>query len=727
MEKKEIYSIDGMNCTSCSKLIEIVINNLDEIEKANVNFSTEKLYVTWKNETDENLIKKTIENIGYSANKILSLKENYIIEKKKKEKEIYLKKINLFFLILTTIFILTLSMGEMIGISLPINFEINLLIQGIISLIVMLNSKKIYISGLKKILNKTPNMDSLISIATMAAFLQGIISMVLKNNNVYFESVVVILTLIKLGKFLEDNIKIKNNDAINSLLDLSPKKAIKVSNNSLEEIDIELLEVGDIVLVQEGMSIASDGIIIEGSALIDESMISGESIPVLKKEGDLVIGASINKEGNFKFKVTNVGQNTLLSKIIEMVSNAQGTKADISRLADKVSQYFIPLVLFASIFSFIFWIIYSKDFSFALNIAISVLLVACPCSLGLATPLAIIISTSKAAKNSILIKSAKILEELSKIDTIFLDKTGTITYGEAEVKEVYISKEYNEKDILKYVASIESLSSHPLAKSIVKYINSDEIYEVKNLVSTLGKGISGIIFNKEIKLGNENYINNYNNEVYLKAKEFEKLGRSLVFISIDNNLVGVISLFDKIKENSKEAIKLLKNKNIDIIMLTGDNETNAKIISKELNIVNYKANLLPEEKANIVKSYREDGKKVIMIGDGINDAIALANANIGISIGNGSDIAIESSDIVLLNNDILSVYKSIIIGENTIKNIKENLFWAFSYNIIGIPLAMGILKIAFNGPILDPMLAAFFMTFSSLAVLLNSLKLKIFN
>jgi Cu+-exporting ATPase len=550
------------------------------------------------------------------------------------------------------------------------------------------------------------------------------------SHDLYFESAAVILTLITLGKYLEAKAKGKTSEAIKKLMELAPNEATVVRDNKEITIGIEQVIEGDIVIVRPGSKIPVDGIIIEGYTSIDESMLTGESIPVEKTVGSNVIGASINKSGFIKFKATKVGKDTTLSQIIKLVEEAQGTKAPIAKLADTISAYFVPTVITISIITFGVWLALGYNFSFAFTMAISVLVISCPCALGLATPTAIMVGTGKGARHGILIKSGEALESVHKTNTIIFDKTGTITKGIPTVTDI-IPNNIDEKELLRLTASAEALSEHPLSEAIVDYEKKESIdlYDVKDFEALVGKGIKANINDKTLLIGNKKLMNENNISLGDFESTSNKLadeGKTPLFISYNNSFVGIIAVADTIKENSKLAIDSIKNMGIEVYMITGDNKRTADAIGKKINIDNVISEVLPQNKSEEVKRLQDEGKHVVMVGDGINDAVALAQADVGIAIGSGTDIAIESADIVLMKNDILDVVSSINLSKQTIKNIKENLFWAFFYNTIGIPIAAGALYVSF-GLKLNPMIAAAAMSFSSVTVVLNALRLRSFN
>ena len=619
------------------------------------------------------------------------------------------------------------------------------LIQIVLVLPIMLVGYKFYINGFKSLFHGSPNMDTLVAIGTSSAFIYSLYTTInlIRNAGVsmemhmshhhqlYFESAGIIIALILLGKFLESRSKGKTSEAIKKLMGLQPKTAIIMVDDKEVEVSIDEVLVGDIVVVKPGEKIPVDGKIVFGHTSIDESMLTGESMPVEKTVGDSVTGASINKNGLIRFEATKVGKDTALAQIIKLVEDAQGTKAPIAKLADTVAGYFVPAVITIAVVAALLWAIIGKEnTTFVLTIFISVLVIACPCALGLATPTAIMVGTGKGAENGILIKSSVALELAHKVDTVIFDKTGTITEGKPKVTEIITYGNYEEDYILKLAASAEKGSEHPLGEAIVRYANEKNIdlINVEKFNSVTGKGISAVIDNKKINLGNVKMMEDLNISLDIvenKYDELAKQGKTPMFISIENELAGIIAVADVVKESSKRAVELLHNLGIKVAMVTGDNKNTAQAIASQVGIDIVLAEVLPEDKSNEVKKLQAEGNFVAMVGDGINDAPALAAADIGIAIGSGTDVAIESADIVLMKNDLMDVPTAIKLSKDTIRNIKQNLFWAFGYNTIGIPVAAGVLYI-FGGPLLNPMIAAAAMSLSSVSVVSNALRLRKF-
>ena len=753
---KEKYNITGMSCAACSAKVERVVGKLDGVENVSVNLLTNSMQVEYKEDKlSSNDIIKNIADAGYGASLATATKQ------KKEEKSIkktndeaidsmkFRLKVSIVFLAILMYF----SMGSMIGLPLPkfLSGEGNpvgfALTQLLLVLPVMYVNRKYYISGFKSLFHLSPNMDTLIAVGTVAAFTYGVIAIYVMgyalNNadmhtvteyrmNLYFESVSMILTLITLGKFFETGSKARTTDAISKLIDLSPKRANVLRDGVEENILTEDVVVGDIVIVRPGESIPVDGMIIEGSTSVDESAITGESIPVQKEKGDKLIAATINKNGSVRIKATEVGEDTAISRIIALVEEASSSKAPIAKMADKVAGVFVPVVMGISLITFIVWLALGYDFSFALNCAIAVLVISCPCSLGLATPVAIMVGTGKGAENGILIKSADALETTHSIDTVVLDKTGTVTEGKPVVTDI-LAFDTDENEFLKLAAGVESASEHPLAEAIVEKAKEKklEIVSPTEFQAISGRGIVASVSGSKIIAGNEQAIKEqYGNsedftEVFKKGNELAAQGKTPMYFGKDNKLLGIIAVADTIKKDSKEAIQALKNRNIDVVLLTGDHKNTAMAIAKEAGIKKVIAEVLPTDKEEHIRELIEAGHKVAMVGDGINDSPALARADVGIAIGAGTDIAIESADIVLMHSSLKDVATAIDLSKAVIRNIKQNLFWAFFYNSIGIPLAAGVFYLSLGWK-LSPMFGAAAMGMSSVCVVSNALRLRAF-
>lgn len=735
--KTYTYKVQGMTCAVCASRVERITKKLEGVEDSIVNLNTEKLNIT----IDQDLvtyadIKRVVEKAGYKLIK----EEEVRKDNKLSDKDKLLRR--LIFSCIFTIPLLIITMGHMVGMPVPniidpmqnpMNFAA---FQIILTVPVMVVGYKFYFIGYKNLLKLSPNMDSLIAVGTTAAFLYSLFGMYKIATgddsyamHLYFEAAVTILTLITLGKYLEAISKGKTSEAIKKLMGLSPKTATIIREEKEIIIPIDEVIVGDIILVKPGEKLPVDGTIIEGVTSIDESMLTGESIPVEKGIGSKVIGASINKTGFIKYKATKVGKDTALAQIIKLVEDAQGSKAPIAKMADIISSYFVPTVIGLAIIAAVLWVIAGQSLVFALTIFISVLVIACPCALGLATPTAIMVGTGKGAENGVLIKGGEALEITHKVDTIVFDKTGTITEGKPVVTDI-ISKEMNKEELLSIAASAEKGSEHPLGEAIIKFAEEKNIRlkEIKNFNAIPGQGIKVIIDEDVILLGNLKLMQKNSIEIGVLQEESDKLaeeGKTPMYIAINDSLEGIIAVADIVKSSSVEAIKSLHNMGIKVAMITGDNKKTADAIAKQVGIDIVLSEVLPEDKSNEIKKFQEKNKKVAMVGDGINDAPALAQADVGIAIGSGTDVAMESADIVLIKSDLMDVITAIKLSKATIRNIKQNLGWAFGYNILGIPVAMGVLHI-FGGPLLNPMIAAAAMSLSSVSVITNALRLKRF-
>jgi len=736
--KTYTFKVEGMTCSACANRVERVTKKLDGVQSSVVNFATETLTVNMdEDEIGYGEIKATVDKAGYKL-----VKEEDRAEGKKKLEASKVLMIRFIVSLIFTVPLLIITMGHMLGMPLPhiidsmmnpLNFAI---VQVLLTLPVMIMGYKFYTIGIKNLFKLSPNMDSLIAISTLAAFIYGLFGIYKINMgdteyamHLYFESAAVILTLITLGKYLEAVSKGKTSQAIKALMGLAPKTATIIRDGKEVVVSVQEVIVGDIILVKPGEKLSVDGEVIEGSTAIDESMLTGESIPVEKSIGSSVIGASINKTGFIKYKATKVGKDTALAQIVKLVEDAQGSKAPIAKLADVISAYFVPTVIILAIISAIGWLIAGETPVFALTIFIAVLVIACPCALGLATPTAIMVGTGKGAENGVLIKGGEALETTHQIKTIVFDKTGTITEGKPVVTDV-ITNGISENEILSLAASAEKGSEHPLGEAIVR--GADEknlkIKSIDEFNAIPGLGIEVKIDGKTILIGNKKLINEKNISIDVLAKDSDRLaseGKTPMYIAIDGILRGIIAVADTVKPSSKGAIEALHKMGIKVAMITGDNKKTADAIAKQVGIDIVLAEVLPEDKANEVKKLQGENQKVAMVGDGINDAPALAQADVGIAIGSGTDVAIESADIVLMRSDLMDVTTAIKLSKATIKNIKQNLFWAFGYNVLGIPVAMGVLHI-FGGPLLNPMIAAAAMSLSSVSVLTNALRLRKF-
>ena len=744
---KEKFNITGMTCSACSAHVYKAVSKVDGVKDVNVNLLSNNMVVEYDDNVRQEDIIGAVLNAGYGAH-IASSEHDNINSNTKHVDEVDEIFNRLKYSLIFFIPVLYLSMGSMVGLpifsffkgyenSFSLVFTIFLL-----SIPVIFINRIFFTRGFKSLISGAPNMDTLVALGSSSAIIYSVFAiyrigygLAVSNNDLvlkyahslYFESAVTILTLITLGKYLEAKSKKKTSKALEKLMDLAPKTAIIERDGKEISVLIEEVKAGDILILKPGGLIAVDGEIIEGSTSVDQSAITGESMPVEKTVGDKVISATVNKTGYIKFKALKVGKDTTISQIISLVEDAANSKAPISKLADKISGIFVPIVIAISIISFLFWIYMGMSFEFALSIAISVLVISCPCALGLATPVAIMVGTGKGAENGILIKSAESLETAHMINAIAIDKTGTITEGKMSVDSVKVYK-YDENKILQIAYAMEKNSEHPVAKAIVNKfhnLNMDTIFAA-DFKSYTGKGVSCIIDNKLYSCGNMGFMN----ELGVMITEDNSCAQNNiiatpVYISEDNELIGIIYVSDTIKESSIEAVKRFKEENIKVYMLTGDNKRVAEHIANQAGIDNVYAELMPQDKEKVIKQLQANGLKVAMVGDGINDAPALMRSDLGIAIGAGTDIAIQSSDIVLIKNNLLDAVTAIKLSRATLKNIKMNLFWAFIYNIIGIPVAAGVFYISY-GLTLNPMIAAAAMSFSSIFVVTNALRLKNF-
>lgn len=737
--KDYTFKVEGMTCSACTNRVERVTQKIEGVELAVVNFATEKLTIKLDADVASyGQVKAAVEKAGFQ----LVSEEDTIKGEEKKHDEASKLLIRFIISLIFAVPLLIISMGHMVGMPLPhlidpmmnpFNFGI---VQLILTLPVVMAGYKFYQVGIKNLIQLSPNMDSLIAIGTLTAFFYSVFGIYKITQgdasyamHLYFESAAVILTLITLGKYLEAVSKGKTSQAIKALMGLAPKTATIERNGRELEVPIEEVVVGDLVLVKPGEKLPVDGEVIEGSTAIDESMLTGESIPVEKTVGSLVIGASINKTGFIKYKATKVGRDTALSQIVKLVEDAQGSKAPIAKMADIISAYFVPIVIGLAILSSVAWLLAGETGVFALSIFISVLVIACPCALGLATPTAIMVGTGKGAEYGVLIKGGEALETTHKLSTLIFDKTGTITEGKPKVTDI-VTTNLSEEQLLIYAASAEKGSEHPLGEAIVRAAidRGYQLCELQSFNAIPGHGIEVGIQGKQMLLGNKKLMIEKTIDVSSLSETSDQLaydGKTPMYMAIDGQLAGIIAVADTVKESSKKAIETLHQMGIKVAMITGDNQKTADAIARQVGIDLVLAEVLPADKANEVKKLQETGVKVGMVGDGINDAPALAQADIGIAIGSGTDVAIESADIVLMKSDLMDVSTAIKLSKATIRNIKENLFWAFAYNVLGIPVAMGLLHLL-GGPLLNPMIAAAAMSLSSVSVLLNALRLRRF-
>lgn len=737
------FHIEGMSCASCAATVEKAVKKIPGVDFSEVNLANETLQTRHRASVTPSVIEKAVKEAGFFATP--AQETNHIVQQRQVQREKQQKyQANIWKrFILSAIFtipLLYISMGSMIGLPLPnilspiVHPHFFATVELLLTIPVLIIGWQFYNQGFRAFIQQAPNMDSLVAMGTAAAFLYSVyntIQVYIGNisavHHLYYESAAVILTLITLGNYLEAKSKGKASEAVQQLINLVPNKALVKQGDQFIELPVEQIKVGDLVRIKPGERIAVDGKISSGDTEVNESMITGESLPVHKKVGDNVVGGSINGQGSIDVTVTQIGQNTMISQIIKMVEEAQMKKAPIARLADKVSRYFVPTVMILSILSACLWrFVAHEPWSFAVTILVSVLVIACPCALGLATPVAIMVGTGKGAESGILVKSGSALESLQKIDTVVFDKTGTLTKGVPEVTDVISNYCPN---LLQIAASIESQSEHPLATAIVSYAkeNATPFTEIQSFRAIPGRGAKAMIDDMTYYIGNlalMNSVISIENTWIRKAEKLAQEGKTPMYVANEHELLGIIAVADTIKEDAKEAIQQLKNQGLNVVMLTGDNDVTAQSIAKSLGATQVFSEVLPSEKASIVQQLQQE-HQVAMVGDGINDAPALASATVGIAIGNGTDIAIESADVVLMNNKIEDVVNAIRLGRATLRNIKQNLGWAFGYNIIGIPIAMGLLYL-FGGPLLNPMIAGAAMSLSSVSVVLNALRLKRF-
>lgn len=769
--KQVTIPIEGMSCAACASRIEKVLSQLNGVTMASVNLATEKATVTYEPEKIRlSEIKQAIAQAGYKA---LEIEGRQAIDEDRQRKEQEIKKLKSSFFVsaLFSLPLLYLAMGPMFpwlnwpvppGLH-PMEFPLrHALVQLALVIPVLIAGARFYTRGFKAIRQGSPNMDSLIAMGTAAAIFYSLYSIYKITDgslghveNLYFETAGVIITLILLGKTLEAISIGRTSEAIKKLIELTPKTALVIQNGQEIAIPVEEVEVGDLLLVKPGERIPVDGVVLDGYTSVDESMLTGESIPVEKKAGDQVIGATMNKYGAITLQATKVGSETALAQIIKLVEEAQGSKAPIAKMADIVSGYFVPIVFYVALLSALAWYLAGKSLVFALTIFISVLVIACPCALGLATPTAIMVGTGKGAEYGILFKSGEVLESTHKIDTIVFDKTGTITEGIPEVTDLLtaaellaendqLEKEQSARQygnagmqwdehrtwLLQYAASAEKDSEHPLGEAIVKAAQKAklELFKPEQFEALPGKGIATVVNGTEVLLGNRQLLQERGIDpgpLENTADHLASEGKTPMYLAVEGKIAGLIAVADVVKASSAQAIAQLQKMGIEVVMMTGDNTQTAQSIAQQVRITRVLAEILPEHKAEEIKKLQAEGRNVAMVGDGINDAPALAQANIGIAIGSGTDVAIESADIVLMRSDLQDVPTAIKLSRSTIRNIKQNLFWAFGYNIAGIPLAAGLLYL-FGGPLLNPIFSAAAMSLSSISVVTNALRLKSF-
>ena len=752
--KKETYNITGMSCASCSAAVTRAVEKLEGAKDVNVNLMQNKMTLELSDGLTDEMVIKAVEDAGYGA----SVKKDIKSESSKKQTDTaddYAKELKLR-AIVSFIFMVPLmyfGMGGMFNVPFPKAFmgdggKLLLALTELLLVIpIIFTGRKFFISGFKHLFKRNPNMDTLIAIGSGTSFLYSIYSLYMiayfisigdvKSSmpfgmNLYFDTAGTILTLITLGKYLEARSKKKTTEAISKLVNLIPDKAVILRDGVESEVLVSEVEAGDIVVVKAGETVPVDGVIVNGSGAVDEAMVTGESIPVEKNTDDRVTGGTISRSGYFSFRATNVGEDTALYKIISLVEEAAGSKAPISRLADKISGVFVPVVLCISFLTFIIWLFVRGDFSFALNMAVAVLVISCPCALGLATPAAIMAGTGKGAEKGIIIRNVVSLEVAHKIDTVVLDKTGTITEGRPKVTDIFVN-DIDETEFISLAATLESASSHPLANAVTEYAKAKniEIKRAETLETIEGRGIAGEVEGLALYAGNAAYMQELgitDNRFKAKADELHNLGKTVLYFARGKDkkeLIGIIAVADVIKEGSKEAVRELNQIGIDVVMLTGDNERTALAIGRETGVNRVVAEVKPIGKEAEIRRLKEQGKTVMMVGDGINDAPALAGADVGVAIGTGADVAVDTADIILMHSDLRDVPYAIMLSNEVVKKIKENLFWALFYNALCIPVAAGVFFAAF-GLRLNPMVGALAMSFSSVFVLSNSLRLRFF-
>lgn len=729
--KKVALKIGGMTCSACSSGLERFLNKQIGVESAQVNLVMNNAQVLYDDEKiDVSQIEKYIEKSGFESLGIY----NFSKEEKGDTKENH----KIIFLIILSAITLYIAMAHMIGLPeptflnmhvYPTNYAATLMI---ITILVLILERNILKNGYKNLIHGTPNMDTLVSIGVLSSFIYSLYGTIMiftgRTNyveNLYYESAVFVLFFITLGKYIENRNRNKTKEAIQDLMRITPNHATLIKDGIQKEVTLDEIEKGDTVLAKAGDKIAVDGEVIEGISHIDESFVTGESKPVRKETGSKVIAGSINYEGVIKYKAEKIGKESTVSEIVRLVLEATTSKAPIAKTADKTSGYFVPAILIVAFFAFLMWLIIGKNFSFAINVFVTVLVVACPCSLGLATPLAIVMASGSSTKKGILIKASEALENAHKVKTIVFDKTGTLTKGNLIVSKIFNYTDMSNDDILKIVSSVENKSEHPIARAIIGEANNRGIkkIEVSNFKTIAGQGVSGELNEKEYLVGNRKLMQE--NNVFFDKMEDERYleseGNSIMLVSENGKIIAAIGVRDELREEAEEVIRRLKERQIKVIMLTGDNLNTAKIVAEKAGIVNVTANVMPKDKAGVIEELKRTGR-VMMIGDGINDSVSLVTADVGVSISTGTDIAMNSSDIVLMKDDLNKIIDLIDISKNTIKIIRENLYWAFFYNVCMIPIACGVL--VNSGIIMNPMFASIAMVLSSITVTLNSLRCK---
>lgn len=727
--KKIILKIDGMTCSACSSSLEKYLLKQEGIIDALVNLVMSSASISYEDNIKIDDLNRFISEAGFKSLGVYDEQETDIINK------------NSYFIIngLLALIVLYISMSHMIHLPVipflnmekyPVNYAVCLFL---FSLYFIYFGKDIIINGIKNIKYKSPNMDTLVTLGVISSFAFSTFNMImiLKGKHeyvesLYFESVCVILYLIKFGRYIDGISKEKTKEAIKGLVTITPKSAVLFTNNKERNVSIDEVKKGDILIAKPGNRFAVDGTIVKGSSHIDESFISGESIPIKKSINDKVVAGAINLDGEVLYKAENIGKDSTISEIVRLVVEATNTKAPIARIADKVSGIFVPIVIILAIITFIVHLLLGFSFNASIVYFVTVLVCACPCALGLATPLAIVVSEGLCAKNGILVKKSEILENANKIDVIVFDKTGTLTYGNLRVSKIINNSKYPDKDLLEIVSSLENKSTHPIASAFITYAKENNLKNLKvdNFKNIAGSGLSGIINEKEYLIGNNKILNGFkiDNNMSRKEKELSLDGNSIVYVVENKKIIAFIGVKDIIRDNAADVINKLKKINKRIIMLTGDNEITANIIAKNIGIEEVIANVSPKDKSNKIKELKNKGLKVMMVGDGINDAPSLSLADIGVSLNSAIDIAADSADVILMRNDLRSIYNLFNISKKTISNIKGNLFWSFFYNICMIPIASGLLE--FTNISMNPMIAGFAMTLSSFTVIINALRLK---
>lgn len=743
------YQISGMVCASCAQAVARAVNQIQGVYRADVNLATEKLHLSFdKNQVKSAQIIDAVSNAGYQA-QLATAPQNVETAaeadaKRQHKKQVELRTWRRRFIasVLFALPLLYISMGGMIGAPLPSWLQVEMaprltaLVELLLTLPVMWFSRNYYVIGFSTWFKKHPNMDTLVALGTTAAFSYSFVQTLLVwagnplVGGLYYEAVATVLTLITLGKYFERRAKAKTTASLTSLLNLAPKKALLLKDGQPVSVEASTVKAGDHLLVKPGSSIPVDGVVLTGQSQVDESMLTGESRPVAKKAGDKVIGASLNQTGELTYQATQVGEHTVLAQIVKLVEKAQEGKAPIAQLADVISGYFVPIIMALATIAAVAWLIAGQSLTFSLTIFVSVLVIACPCALGLATPTAILVGTGKGAENGILIKDGAALQAIQGVETIVLDKTGTITSGQPALTDLYTFNHYQQHQALALAAGLEGYSEHALGTAVLQAAKDRGIQAiaVTNFQATPGYGISGQMNDQALYLGNQKWLQQAGiktAEAEATAQQLAADGKTPLYLGVAGRLIALLAVADPIKPTSKAAIQQLQQTGRQVVMLTGDNQQTAAAVARQVGVSQVVSEVLPADKAKVVQDLQRKGQKVAMVGDGINDAPALVQAEIGIAMGSGTDVAIDSADVVLLNSDLATVGIALELSRKTMRNIRENLFWAFAYNLIGVPVAMGLLYL-FGGPLLNPMIAGAAMSFSSVSVLLNALRLRHF-